>query len=339
MSKCILLDFSSKLISNRLSSTGYHILITIMNSTKYWIALEQSHGIGTVHMIEIYEAIKKVGLSLADLYDLNSSEIRNEFGLSEITAAAIANLKEVVPKIEEDYFKLLESGIESIPFFSDRYPGRLRKILGHGIPPILYAYGNRDLLGMQGVAILGDKDISEMGERISYESSRELVKHNIGVVSGFAQGADLAAHRSALVNNGRTIAFVPYGMFHLSVPRMLSDVFNLDQILIVSVFYPDREANIYNAFQRNKIICAFSHAVYVVEAPSEDGIFEAAKSARNLNIPLFTTEYAEYPKNAGGNRKILNELGGIPVFGRMENELLLPNMEQIIGTVKFGIKQ
>jgi DNA processing protein len=307
-----------------------------MNDTKYWIALEQMHGIGPAHLIEVHEALKELNLSIADVCDLSSDDIRKEFRFHEKISAALADIPSLLPKIEDDYFKLLESGIDVVPFFSELYPRRLHETLGSGIPPLLYAYGNTQIFKLKGAAILGDKDISEKGEMISFAASRVLSKHRIAVVSGYAQGADLIAHRSALINGGSTIAFVPYGMFHLSVPDILRDVLDMERIVIVSPFYPAREANRFNAFIRNKIICAISTAVYIVEAPPEGGIFEAAKSAHNLNIPLFTTEYAEYPKNAGGNRKIIEELGGIPVLGKIENDMLVPNMDKIIGIAKFG---
>ncbi|MBN2160507.1 MAG: DNA-processing protein DprA [Spirochaetes bacterium] len=307
-----------------------------MNNTKYWIALEQMHGIGPANLMEISESLKELDLSVSDLCELSADEIEKEFRLPEKIAEALAGVSQSLPKIEEDYFKLLESGIEVIPFFSDLYPRRLRDILGHAIPPILYAFGNTRLLQQKGVAVLGDKDVSERGEMITFGAARELAIHDIVVISGYARGADLIAHRSALVNNGCTVAFVPYGIFHLTVPDILRDVMNPDRMLIVSPFYPSREANKYNAFIRNKIICALSCAVFIVEAPPEGGIFEAAKSAHNLNIPLFITEYGEYPKNAGGNKKIMDELDGIPVLGRMVNEMLAPNMDRIIGAAKFG---
>jgi hypothetical protein len=34
--------------------------------------------------------------------------------------------------------------------------------------------------------------------------------------------------------------------------------------------------------------------------------------------------------------KILDELGGLPVNGRIENDMLVPNMDSIIGEAKFG---
>jgi len=307
-----------------------------MNDTKYWIALEQTHGIGPAHLIEIHDSLKGLGLSLADLCDLSADDIKKEFRFHEKISAALADVPSLLPKIEEDYFKLLESGIDVIPFFSELYPRRLHEMLGNGIPPLLYVYGNSQIFKLRGAAVLGDKDISEKGELISFAAARALSGHRIAVISGYAQGADLIAHRSALISGGSTIAFVPYGIFHLSAPDILRDVIDMEHTLIVSPFYPDREANKYNAFIRNKIICALSLAVYIVEAPPDGGIFEAAKSARNLNVPLFTTEYAEYPKNAGGNRKIIEELGGIPVLGKIENDMMVPNMDTIIGIVKFG---
>ncbi len=307
-----------------------------MNSTKYWIALEQTHGIGPAHLIEIHDALKEQSLSVADLCDLSSDDIRKEFRFQEKIAEAIAGMQSTLPKIEEDYFKLLESGIDVVPFFSDLYPVRLRDVLGNAIPPFLYVYGNSRLVKQKGVAVLGDKDVSDKGEMIAFEAARVLSKHRIPVISGYARGADLIAHRSALINGGATIALVPYGIFHLSVPNILSDVMNPDTMAVVSPFYPNREPNKFNAFIRNKIICALSCAVYIVEAPLDGGIFEAAKSANNLKVPLFVTEYGEYPKNAGGNRKIIDELGGIPVLGRMESGMLVPNMDKIIGMEKFG---
>lgn len=307
-----------------------------MNDTKYWIALEQTHGIGPAHLIEIHGSLKGLGLSLADVCELSADDIKKEFRLPEKIAAAVADVPSLLPKIEEDYFKLLESGVEVVPFFSELYPGRLHETLGSGIPPLLYAYGNARILKQRGAAVLGDRDVSEKGEMISFAAARTLSSHRIAVISGYAQGADLIAHRSALINGGSTVAFVPYGIFHLTAPEILRDVMDMERTLILSPFYPDREANRYNAFIRNKFICALSHAVYIVEAPPEGGIFEAAKSAHNLKVPLFTTEYAEYPKNAGGNRTIIEELGGTPVLGKIENDMLVPNMDTIIGAVKFG---
>ena len=82
---------------------------------------------------------------------------------------------------------------------------------------------------------------------------------------------------------------------------------------------------------------ALSCSLFIVEAPDHGGIFEAAKSANKLSVPLFTAQYSEYPENAQGNEKILKEMNAFPVKGRMENENLIPNMDKMIGILKYGI--
>lgn len=207
--------------------------------------------------------------------------------------------------------------------------------MGNAIPPLLYIYGNRSILNYRAVAILGDKNISDKGGEIAYTAARELCLHQITTVSGYAAGADMIAHRGALQNSGTTLAVLPQGILKFKVHETLKDVFDPERLVIVSPFYPNREATVFNAFIRNKICCALSRAVFIIEAPLDGGIFEAAKSAHKLGIPLFTAEYASYPKNAEGNRRIIEELGGTPVRGRFMNDLLVPNMEKIIGLAKF----
>lgn len=167
-------------------------------------------------------------------------------------------------------------------------------------------------------------------------AAKELAAHNIPVISGFASGAGMTAHRSSLESGGDTVAIIPYGILKLNLPEILKPVFDEQRFLAVSIFYPEEAATKFTAYTRNKIICAISHAVFIVESPEEGGIYEAAKSAHNLKIPLYTTEYAEYPANASGNKKILAEFGAYPVRGRKTSDnLTVPNMDRIIADVKF----
>ena len=95
-----------------------------MNSTKYWIALEQTHGIGPAHLIELHGLLKEQNLSLVDLCDLTAAEIRNELRLPDKIADAVSGVIQALPKIEDDYLKLLESGIEVVTFFSEAVSAR-----------------------------------------------------------------------------------------------------------------------------------------------------------------------------------------------------------------------
>ncbi len=307
-----------------------------MHYTKYWMALEQVQGMGPVHLKKIYESLSEKGLSVYDIFGLDREEMRKEFPFEDKIIDAVQEAEKNLDRVEKDYLALLDAGFDILVFYYEGYPERLLSILGSQFPPILYIYGNRALLKEKGAAILGDSNVSGRGELIAYLSARELTRHRIVTISGFARGTDLIAHRSALENGGSTIALLPYGMKHLTIPESLKPLFDESRILLATPFTPAREYSPYNALHRNKIIAALSYAVFIVEAPAEGGVFEAGKSAKNLNIPFYVTEYSQYPESASGNRRLIEEFKGIPVRGRMENNQLIPNLDRLIGDVKFA---
>lgn len=306
-----------------------------MNSTKYWIALERVQGIGPASLKEIHNKLSDSGLSISDIFDLSPEEIKSEFDFNDKVASAFKSSSGFLPAVEEEYMHLIDAGVEVLPFFSKKYPQRLHNVLGNNIPPFLYLFGNSDVLNSRGAAIIGDSKISSRGEFIAYNAARELASRNINVISGFANGADLTAHRGALEHGGITTAFVPYGILKLNIPDSIKHVYDPSRMAAVSIFPPGHTPDMYAAYIRNRVICALASAVYIVEAPDEGGIFEAAKSAHALNVPLYTTEYAEYPPTASGNKKIMSEFGALPVRGKKVDNLTLPNMDRIIADVKF----
>ena len=307
-----------------------------MNSTKYWIALERVSGVGPAHLKEIYGIISGAGVSLSEIFELTEVEISNEFQLNPKTVSFIKNAVELLPAVTDEYEKIIDAGITVTTFYSNAYPERLHSVLGNSIPPILYSYGNFQILKKKGAAILGDSNISSRGEFIAYMAAKDLAEHDIPVISGFASGAGLTAHRSSLEYGGSTVAVLPYGILKLNIPEIIKPVFDEQRFLAISTFYPEDAATKFTAYARNKIICALSNAVFIVESPEEGGIYESAKSAQSLKIPLYTAEYAEYPPNASGNKKILAEMGAYPVRGRKNSDnLTVPNMDRIIADVKF----
>lgn len=72
--------------------------------------------------------------------------------------------------------------IEIIKINSKKYPNKLRKIKNP--PKQLYLKGNADLLKTNGIAVIGSKECSKKAELIAEQFTRELVKHNITIISG-----------------------------------------------------------------------------------------------------------------------------------------------------------
>src|SRR3989338_133732 len=76
----------------------------------------------------------------------------------------------------------------------------------------LYILGELKETDKRAVAVVGSRDMTERGKKLTEEFVKELVKNNITIVSGLARGIDTVAHETALKYGGRTIAVIGSGL-------------------------------------------------------------------------------------------------------------------------------
>jgi predicted Rossmann fold nucleotide-binding protein DprA/Smf involved in DNA uptake len=305
-----------------------------MNNYKQWIALEQAKGLGIQALKEIHKTISSLNISICDLFECTAEEISSEFNFSAHILDGILEAKKKLPEIDTVYCDLIDANIQPILFFESTYPERLLNKLKSNAPAILYAIGNTELLNTSSAALLGTSEISEKGKAICNMTSKLLCDNEITIISGMSKGTGTIAHRSAIENNGNTVAVLPCGVFSFKMSEQLQTLYNPDHFLIISPYFPNEEFNKYNAFKRNRLIGALAEVVYIVEATEEDGIIEAAKSAIKLEIPLFTTKYAEYPASALGNLSLINQYNAAEIQGKKVNGTLVPNLDKMISQIK-----
>lgn len=189
----------------------------------------------------------------------------------------------------------------------DAYPERVRFVLGEKAPKELYFQGNMALLNLPSISIAGSRKASDRGLAITADCARQAVRNNIVVVSGNAAGVDFEAHYNSLKEGGKTIFVLPEGMQHFRIKKGLRDVWNWDNILVVSQFPPDAIWRGYRAMERNKVIIALSRALIVIEAGETGGTLDAGKTMLEYNYPLFVVDYENAPEEAKGNKILLDE--------------------------------
>ena len=101
-------------------------------------------------------------------------------------------------------------GITAVPWSDTRYPTALAAIADP--PPVLWIRGDPDARGAPTVAIVGSRAGSAYARDVGRELGSGLARRGVTVVSGFARGVDSAAHRGALVVDGRTVGVLGSGV-------------------------------------------------------------------------------------------------------------------------------
>jgi DNA processing protein len=164
---------------------------------------------------------------------------------------------------------------------SPEYPSEL-KDLAHP-PRELYAIGHSLALSKPRVAIVGTRNSTAYGERITRTLTRALIRGGVSIVSGMARGIDAAAHRTALEEGGNTVAVlgtgvdVPYPVGHRLLHRTIAE-----HGLVLSENPPGMKAA-QGAFpKRNRIIAALAPVTIVVEAGFRSGALNTASQAIEL---------------------------------------------------------
>ena len=99
----------------------------------------------------------------------------------------------------------------SYRYFKDaRYPENLKHCMDG--PILFFQRGNIDLENKKIISIVGTRKITTYGISFCQKLVAELAPFNPVIVSGFAYGIDICAHKSAIANGLQNIACLAHGM-------------------------------------------------------------------------------------------------------------------------------
>lgn len=217
--------------------------------------------------------------------------------------------------------------IIEIPLGSDLYPVSLSSIKNP--PKVLYARGNLSLLKQPpGVSIVGTRNATSNGLKITHRISQFVVSQNAIVISGLALGIDAAAHNGCLDVGGQTIAVLAGGL-HEATPKQNS---GLGQRILqnnglwVSEHEPGIQPQKRFFVARNRIQVGLSACSIVVESDIQSGTTSHAQFCVNENHPLFAVvPEAGNPMDlrSAGPEMMVGQMRAIPLRSKQDyNEIL-----------------
>ena len=178
-----------------------------------------------------------------------------------------------------------KSGAQFITHESANWPPSLNDL--NAAPIGLVVKGDLSILSERSLAIVGTRNPTPYGVRIAGDFAAGFVDREWNIVSGGAYGIDSAAHKGALIAEGRTIAVLAAGIdvaYPAGNARLFAEI--AENGALVSEVLPGAHAIPSRFLTRNRIIAALSQATLVVEAAFRSGSLRTARDAAELMRPV-----------------------------------------------------
>ncbi len=171
-------------------------------------------------------------------------------------------------------------------FTSETYPERLKHCIDS--PILLFEAGNINLNKKHIISIVGTRKITTSGIAFCEKLVEELAIFNPVIVSGFAYGTDITAHKAAIKNNLQTIGCLAHG-FNQIYPKVhkkyMAEVENNGGFF--TDFWSTDAFDRNNFLKRNRIIAGISEATIVIESAEKGGSLVTADIANSYNRDVF----------------------------------------------------
>ncbi len=170
-------------------------------------------------------------------------------------------------------------------------------------PYAFFVKGHRAILSDKLVSIVGSREPSDTGRRVTAAISAFYAQNGNTIVSGIARGVDSIAHHAALRAGGRTIAVLPNGFDH-AYPLENRDLYaaaaTSDRLLLVSEYPPQQKPQKHHFVRRNRIIAGLSELTIFAEGSVQSGGMITVNHALKEGREVAALSHKSLLNNAGG---------------------------------------
>ena len=267
---------------------------------KYWFWLGALTGINPVYSKKLLDAFGNA----YEVFRQPPEELRK---LDFLNPKLLESLMDPSARrgIEERLYGLTKRGIEVITPDDDKYPELILEITDP--PPVLFMRGAAAFkLGGLPIAVVGARNPTSYGIEMTKKIVSGLVAYGFTIVSGLAAGIDAAAHKAALDEGGKTVAFLGCGVervYPASNRELMGDIIMNGSVY--SEYMPGTIPFQHNFPRRNRLISGASMGVVVVEAGERSGALITAGFAGEQGRDVFAVPgNATSPLSKGANALI-----------------------------------
>lgn len=201
--------------------------------------------------------------------------------------------------LEEKLRKWTARGISWVTVLDRNYPAAFLEKLKDEAPPVLYLFGNPELLSRHGIAVVGSRELRDANIRFAEKIGTLAAETGRLLISGDAKGADRTAQNSAISAGGCVVSFVLDSLLSRRAQP---------QVLYVSEEGPECHYTILRAHSRNRLIHCFGECVFVAQCNDGTG---GSWSGSMKNLARHWTPLYMFNDGSSGAAHLIRE-GAIP---------------------------
>lgn len=245
------------------------------------LRLQKSKFIGDIIAKKL---IKKVG-SASQIFKEKASILQKIDGVGTQIITYL-NDDETLKRAEQELNYILKNNIAYTCFFDDKYPSNLKHCVD--APILFFKKGNIDFTNTKMISIVGTRNMTNYGREFCEDFIHQISSYNPVIVSGFAYGVDICAHKLAVKNNLQTIAVLGNG-FTKVYPAAHKKYVSQVEVNggFITEFWHDEQPLREHFLKRNRIIAGLSMATVIIESATKGGSLVTADIANSYNRDVF----------------------------------------------------
>ncbi len=252
--------------------------------------------------------LQAASLSPGKLLALNAQDITAQLGISALEATRISGLLERRGALAIELERLESAGMRAITRADEDYPQRYRQRLGDSAPTVLFYAGNKDLLGQPGIAVVGSRNLDQIGQECAAFIGNATAWSGLVLYSGGAKGVDAISMKAALDGRGSVVGILADRLERaIRAPEARAGLLRGD-LCLATPYAPSASFSVGAAMGRNRLIYSLADYALIVASDAEQGgtwagATEALKSGW---VPIFVLDHPAMPE---GNRMLLKRGG------------------------------
>lgn len=173
-------------------------------------------------------------------------------------------------------------------------------------PPMLYVKGDPAILSRSMIAVVGSRQCSAAGTKLTAMFAADLGRAGFVVASGLARGIDGAAHEAALETG--TVAVLAGGIDQIYPPEHAVLYARIaERGCLITEMAPGYSPRAQDFPRRNRIISGVSLGVIIVEAAKRSGTSLTAHFALEQGREVFAVPGHPLDPRAEGTNKLLKD--------------------------------